>query len=251
MPNDAQPAESPSRKIIYTATIELIVEDFDLARTELLRLVKEQKEAYISHSDITGTSGAPRSGTWTIRVPVVAFNPFLESIASLGKLQRNNVDSKDVTDEYYDLQARVKNSQVEERRLLKHLEESTGKLQEILAVEKELTRVRGEIERMQGRVQYLEKLSALTTVTVIMHERKGYVPPQNPAFATTVGQTFGASLDALLRFGQALVIVVVAVTPWLPVIAFFAVPLWLLMRRHVRPVRPLAPVAVVDPAPPT
>ena len=86
--------------------------------------------------------------------------------------QKNTTDSQDVTEEYYDVEARIKNKRVEEERLLKHLEQSTGKLEDILKVEKEISRVRGEIERQQGRLQYLDKLSALTTVTITLHERK-------------------------------------------------------------------------------
>jgi hypothetical protein len=243
---EAQPAkpEAVSRKIIYTTSIEVVVEDFDAAERELLQLLKAQDGAYIAKSDVRGSPGTPRSGSWTIRVPVSGFEAFKQAVAHLGELQRNQTDSQDVTDEYYDLGARIKNKQVEEERLLKHLEKSTGKLEDILAVEKELTRVRGEIERYQGRRQYLEKLSALTTVTVTIHERKNYGPDktQAPTFGTTVSRTFEGSLDVLASFGKGLVLFVVALLPWLVVLAVLAVPAVLLWRRQRRQIAIIQPV---------
>ena len=90
---------------------------------------------------------------WKIRVPVDQFESFVQKVVALGELERTLRTSQDVTEEYYDIEARIKNKKVEEERLLKHLEKSTGKLEEILAVEREISRVRGEVERLQGRLQ--------------------------------------------------------------------------------------------------
>jgi hypothetical protein len=135
---------------------------------------------------------------------------------------------------YYDLRARINNKRQEEECLLEHLKKSTGSLKDILAVEENLSRVRGEIERMQGHLQRWDKETQLATVTVVLHDRKGYVPPTNPAFGTTVGRTFAASLDALAEFGKMVVLTLVAVTPWAVVLAVPAVPVWLALRRRAR-----------------
>ena len=105
--------------------------------------------------------------------------------------------------EYYDLEARIKNKQQEETRLLKHLADSTGKLEDILAVERELTRVRGEIEQMQGRIRYLGNLSALSTVTLNVTEVRNYTPPVHPTFGNADrARTFNDSLVYSDRFRQ-------------------------------------------------
>jgi tellurite resistance protein len=62
-----------------------------------------------------------------------------------------NSDAQDVTEEFYDVDARLRNKRVEEQRLVEHLKKSTARLQDILAVEREISRVRGEIEQMEGR----------------------------------------------------------------------------------------------------
>jgi Domain of unknown function (DUF4349) len=234
--NDAgQPAPEKAlpRKIIYTATMSVIAEDFSKAEQALLHLVKE-KQGYVIHSEVTGSPGAPRTGSWKIRVPVEQFDAFREAISRLGEVDRNTIDSQDVTDEYYDLEARIKNKKVEEARLLQHLEKSTGKLDEILAVEREVSRVRGEVEQMQGRLQMLAKLTAMTTVTVTLHERRTYIPPEAPAFGTTMGRTFQGSLDMLVQLGKSVVLIAVALAPWLAVLAVVGVPAWLVWRRRRR-----------------
>jgi hypothetical protein len=234
-PADDAPAKTLPRKIIYTAQMELVVEDFASAEQEIGQLIKAQ-DAYIAKSDIRGSPGSPRQGTWTIRVPADRFEALREALLKLGELQRTNIDSQDVSDEYYDLDARIKNKKVEEERLLRHLDKSTGKLEDILAVEREISRVRGEIERQQGRLKYLSQMTALTTVTVTLHERKGYVPPAAPTFATSVGRTFEGSVETLAGFGKGVALVIVALVPWLPVLAVLGLLGWLVVRRRVRAV---------------
>src|SRR5205814_1170549 len=115
-------------------------------------------------------------------------------------------------------------------------------LKDILAVEENLSRVRGEIEQMQGQLQRWDKETELATVTVVLYDRKDYVPPTNPAFGTSISRTFAASLGALAEFGKLVVLAVVAVTPWAPVLTVVAVPLWLALRRRARRLRvPNAP----------
>jgi hypothetical protein len=229
----AAPAEPEPRKIIYTANVDLVVDDFATAEQQLMQLVQEHK-GYVAKSDVSGTAGFRRNGSWTVRVPVDRYEAFRQALTGLGELTRSKLDSQDVTDEYHDLEAGIKNKKEEEERLREHLKKSTGKLEDILAVERELTRVRGEIERQQGRLQYLSRLTALTTVTVTVQERKDYVPPTSPAFGTTVGRTFWGSVEVLEDFGKAIVLVAVALAPWLPIVLVIALVLRFLIRRVAR-----------------
>ena len=235
---DGKSAPLP-RQIIRTADLQLIVNDFDQAEHHLRQLISQCRDCYVAQADISGSKDAPRRGHWKIRVPAAQFDAFIEDVSQLGVPERNNVDSQEVTEEYYDLETRIKNKKIEEARLLKHLEQSTGKLEEILKVEHELTRVRGEIELQEGRLRMLDNLTTLTTVTLTMQENKNYVPPQAPTFLTNVSSTFTNSLGALVTFAQHSALVLVALTPWLPVFAVIGLPLWLLARRRRAHATPL------------
>ncbi len=217
------------RKIIYTADIELIADNFDQVAKEITTLIAKYG-GYLAETDVQGSPGENRTGRWKARVPVEAFDSFVESVVALGELQRRQSNSQDVTEEFYDLEARVKNKKVEEQRLVEHLKESTGKLKDILDVEKEISRVREEIERIEGRLRLLANLTSLTTVTIVVHERRDYVPPQAPAFKTRIAQRFQASLDQLVDFAKELILAAVSVVPWLPVWAVVIAALWLVVR---------------------
>jgi hypothetical protein len=226
-----QAAATTPRKIIYTATVDAVVENLSTAQAELVRLVK-RSSGYIAETNVGGQAGDQRTGTWKVRVPVEQYESFMAGATRLGELRSIDSKSQDVTAEFYDVAARISNKQVEERRLLRHLESSTGKLSEILQVERELSRVRGEIEQLQGRIRVLSNLSSLTTVTLTLREIKNYVPPKPPTFATELSRSFLGSLDALGQALKALLFTIVALLPWLVAGAIVLLPLRAWLRRR-------------------
>lgn len=222
--------EALPRKIIYTADVALSVEDFGKAAEQVARLVA-QYGGYIAESDTQGRPGAGRSGTWKARVPAEKFDGFVEAVVALGELERRRTDSQDVTEEFYDLEARIKNKTVEEQRLIEHLKNTTGELKEILEVEKELSRVREEVERLQGRLRLLANLTSLTTVSISVHERQDYTPARAPTFGERIARRFQGSFDQFVRAGQEFLLVCVSVVPWLPVWLVVFLVAWLVFRR--------------------
>ncbi len=170
------PLRRRSRKIIYDAQVDLIVESVDPIAKKVGSLVHEAR-GYIAEQNVTGSPGSQRSMRWRVRIPVEQFDSFVDSIVSLGELERNNRTSQDVTEQYYDIEARIKNKKVEEQTLNKILQERSGKLEDVLKIEIELSRVRGEIEQLEGKIRVLENLSSLATLTLNIRERDKYAPP--------------------------------------------------------------------------
>ncbi len=230
-PSKATKAATAGRKIVYNAHVDLVTENLASVDTKLARLIEASK-GYVADSDISGVVGSTRHATWKVRVPVDSYDAFIKGVSSLGELVSLKADSQDVSEEFYDLEARQANKRVEETRLLKHLADSTGKLDEILTVEREVSRVRGEIERMQGRLRALANLTSLTTVTISVREIKDYTPPQAPTFWTRVARTFASSLDALRTLGEAVILFVVGIVPWIPVILVVLGLMYLVVRRR-------------------
>lgn len=222
------------RQIIYTADMRLVVEEFSGIPEKVAALVK-QHEGFIANSQLAGRSGSPRNGVWKIRVPVKGYGDFIESARSLGEVLSVSTDSQDVSEEYYDIDARIRNKQKEETRLLKHLEDNTGKLDEILAVEREISRVREELERMEGRLRVLKDLTALTTITLRIDEIKGYVPAQTPTLARRVERAFTISIDAMRDVAEALLVAGAALAPWFVALGIPILVLVWCARRFRRP----------------
>jgi hypothetical protein len=218
------------RKIVYTSDVHITVPHFAKAEEKLLQLV-QANQGIIAKSDLAGSAGSNQSGTWQIRVPVPKFNEFREAVKKLGDLTRYSSDAKDVTEEYYDLEIRVKNKVAELDTLRKLFDKATGKIDEIAAVVRELSRAQEELERMKGRQRVLEKLIEMTTITVRLQERGTYEPSEPASFGSQVDKTFSGSTDVLVGFGKLLALAAVALAPWLPLLALIiGLPLWLFAR---------------------
>lgn len=223
-------AVSVPRKIIYTATVEMTVEDLTSSGKKLLSLVRKHR-GYVSATEVGGDPGAPRRGQWTLRVPVGEFDTFRSDLEALGAVQTNHLDSQDVTEEYYDVAGHIKNKSVEEQRLLDHLRRSTGTLSDILAVERELSRVRGEIEQLQGRLRLLANQTELTTITVTLQEVREFIPAKGTSFLAEANATLQGSLGTMRDLVKGLVLAAIALAPWALVLAAFGAPVFLWWRR--------------------
>jgi Domain of unknown function (DUF4349) len=235
---DASPAKQrpqPSgelsrRKIIYNASLDLLVDNLSETTAKLEKLVHDH-QALLADSEINNTLHAHPSATWRVRVPVDMFADFVKQVAKLGEPLRDRTDSQDITEKYFDYQVRIDNKKVQVDRLQKIIKEQTGKISELLEAERELNRVTTELEQLKGTVKLWDNQVALATVEIVMHERQQYAPPVTASFTSNISHTFYGSLDNLIAFVEGVTLLLVALTPWTPVIALFVAGLWLLVRR--------------------
>ena len=103
-PNLASGEQSTAtaRKVIFTAQVDLLVEDMAQAQQRLNELIASIQQAggYVSHQEVSGTAGSRRHGTWTVRVPQPRFDQVMGDLEQLGELLRSTRDSQDVTEAY-------------------------------------------------------------------------------------------------------------------------------------------------------
>jgi hypothetical protein len=224
-----------SRKIIYDAQVDLLVESVEPVAKKLVSLIQDAR-GYIAEQNITGSPGSLRSIHWKLRIPVEQFDSFVDSVVSLGELERNNRTSNDITEQYYDIEARIKNKKVEEQTLNKILQERSGKLEDVLKIEIELSRVRGEIEQLEGKIRVLENLSSLATLTLNIREREKYTPPAPvvASFGTQISRAWDGSITNLIDLGKAIVLWTVSWAIWLPFLLIGAILAWILGRKLIR-----------------
>ena len=160
-------ASTLQRMVISTAEMNLEVGDVAKAHDDIGRLANAAggfvTESNLSHGDGT------ESGSVTIRVPAKQYQPLLSQIAKLGKVLQKKESGQDVTEEFVDLQSRLRNLNREEQAFLVVMGKA-NKVTDILAVENELSRVRGEIEQATGRMKFLQNQVALATITVQISE---------------------------------------------------------------------------------
>ena len=227
----ADATQSVERKIIYSSDVHLVLkktnfEEFD----KEIRSLLQKHEGYHSLVTFEGNQGYGRSGKWVLRVPVRHYQAFVAAVKDLGVPELVQENSQDVTDEFVDLDARLANQKRLEERILQVLDQVSGKIGEVLEVERELSRVREAIERMEGRMRQLKDRVSMTTVRLFVREDEDYEPPQALSFGEEMGESWSGSIVAMKNFFKELTLFVIALAPWLLILF----GLLLLIRRLFR-----------------
>lgn len=158
-----------SPMIIRTGSASLEVDSLETGLAALRRLAASVG-GYVANASIQGGRDQVRRATLEVKVPSDRFDELTAGLDPIGTLEFANVAAEDVGEEYVDLAARATNARRLEERLLELLGTRTGRLQDVLSVERELARVREEIERIDGRLRYLKARAAMSTLSVTLHE---------------------------------------------------------------------------------
>jgi hypothetical protein len=165
---DSALESAEERMIIRTGNISLIVKDAGES-LEKVEAIAKDLGGYVVSSNSWHQEEQLRARL-TIRVPAGEFDEAMAGLADLAiKVETRNVSTQDVTEEYTDLDARLRNLEATETELLELLtevRERTSKAEDILAVHREITSIRSQIEQLKGRMQYLEKMTAMATINI-------------------------------------------------------------------------------------
>lgn len=219
------------RKIIQSTSIDITVEEVGRNFQEIIRIA-ETAGGFVASSTFSNVDDE-QVADLTIRVPADRYQDVLAQIRGMGEVEREGSDANDVTEEFTDRQARLRTLEATERRYLELLVEADG-INEILLVQDRLDGVRGQIEQVQGRINLLENLTDLATITV--HLRPPAVGAEPAADGNSPLEAAAAawdlSLDTLRGLATGL-LVVAAFSWWLvpPLAAFGIGARWWLRRR--------------------
>ena len=229
-PGAAAPA-ALQRKLVKTVDLELRVRDTE-ATAAALRALAEQQGGYLSAMTASRQNDLVYYSL-TLRVPVER----LEATVATAKegaerVERESIQTEDVTERYVDLEARLRTLRATEdelRQLLAESRERARKVEEIMAVYQQLTEIRSQIEQIQGQMQALGSLAALSTVNVQLVPteaakpivREGWQPGDTARGAT---RTLVSALQGLVNV--AIVLLIVGV----PLLLAIALPVWLVFR---------------------
>jgi hypothetical protein len=167
----AEPAPSAipeERMVVRTGNMQMVVDDISAAMDNITGMATSLG-GYIVNSQ-RWKEGERNIGSISIRVRAENYDKAMSDLRALAKSVTNeSTSSQDVTEEYVDLDSRVKNLQATETQLQKIMESAT-KTEEVLSIQRELTNVRYEIERAKGRMQYLERTTATSLITIRLDE---------------------------------------------------------------------------------
>ncbi len=146
------PTPAPAeRQIIRSGEISLRITSLD-STERAVTTIATANNGYISNSGRERSTGNAMIGTTQLRVPADKFQSVLGAVRKLGEVESERISANDVTEEYVDMNARLKTQQELETRILNLLNERSGKLADIIEIEGKLADVRREIEGIQGRL---------------------------------------------------------------------------------------------------
>lgn len=215
------------RKIVRTAQLSLQVDRFDVTAQRLVQIA-ESAGGFVADSSYAEDDGVPQ-GTFTLRVPAARFGAVMAEVDKLGAVTSRQISGQDVTEEFVDVQARLRNLERHEQRLLSFMDRAT-KVSDLLAIEQELARVRGEIEQLTGRLRFLERSADLASISVMMKQKAKKTSGGVWDFSGTIGRMQAAFLATLRQ--------ILSVIEWLGVTASALAPVlvlgagvWFLIRR--------------------
>ncbi len=225
----AQPAQP--RLIVRNASLSLVVTDVP-AQVEAIAQIAKDYNGFVVSSNST-TFGKDTRANVVLRVDSDKLDMTIGRLRAMAIEVRNlNVTGEDVTAQFVDLDAQLKNLESAEAQLKKILEQ-TEKSEDVLAVFREITTIRGQIDQIKGRMKYLSQSAALATVSVELIPDAAAQPVEAPAWRP--GGTLNNAIEALIRSLQGLVDIAIyfgiAVLPiLLLIIAPFVLLFWLLRR---------------------
>lgn len=208
------------RMVIYNAEMDIRVENFEKARNLLEQKAKAYK-GYIVQSDSNRFDGEQQSGTMTFRIPQEHFNAFLNDAEGLSvQVNHRAVSGQDVTEEYVDLESRLKSKKAVEARLLDFMQQAQ-KTEDLLKISSDLADVQEQIEQIAGRKKFLENQTALSTVTITLQENEVTVPKiENDSLNTwqKIKKQFADNINILLAAGSWIIVFLIGNFPILLIV---------------------------------
>lgn len=149
-------------------------------------------------------------------------------------MKSQQVDGQDVTAEFVDVEAQLKNLKATEAQFLQILSRAQ-KIEDVLAVQRELTNVRSQIESFEGRKKYLSQSAAMSTVTVNLATNPNDLPviEKEPSWKPLA--VFKDAVRSLLELGKGIVNFLIIFVVFIPVWGIIALVIWLLYSKFNKP----------------
>lgn len=227
-------AATTERMVIRTANLDLIVPDTEQAIEQIQDLAEELGGYVVSLNTYQYQEGL--QGSVTLRIPAESFDEALSRLKELATtVRRETVSGQDVTEEYVDLESRLRHLRAKEEQLLEFLDQAED-TEAVLAVYEQLSATQEEIEQVTGRMKFLENQTALATITVDLTPDALAQPLEVGGWNLpgTVRNAVEALLDVLEFTVKAAIYLVIVILPTLLIIAAPIVGLVFLIRWLVR-----------------
>jgi uncharacterized protein DUF4349 len=233
--SEAINAAAADRMIVRTVNLELEEQDTEKSVNDISAIAAQYK-GYVAQTNLSRDAKKRLVGTITLRIPADSLDDAMKAMkaASL-KVLNERSNANDVTDQYTDLGARLKNLQATEdelRKMMDTIREKSNKAEDVLAVYRELTNIRTQIEQIKGQMNLIDRTTSLATITVQLtpHDEVQILDPETWAPNRTAAQALHNLVRALQWLADVAITLVLLILPLLIVLALPFVILVYLVR---------------------
>jgi hypothetical protein len=228
-------SQAIERKIIRNGKLT-IESDSPTGGLSKITSIAESLGGFVITSEFKqGGATASETVTITVRVPATQFNEALEKIRTTGnRIINENVTGQDVTEEFLDLEARIKTKKALEAQFLEIMKRAQ-KVSDALEVQTEIANVRTEIERMEGRKRFLQNQASLSTITITLQTPTPVIlATSTKGFGHSVKQAFAEGIDLAANIILGLIQLIIVL---IPITLFILLPIGLVLRFILRRLR--------------
>ena len=217
------------RKIVKNGTFSFLVKSAEES-ADKIKNIAEGLGGFVSDSRVYEVSSGTKTGTVTIRVPASSFNETVAELKKLAvKVENEHVSTQDITEQFVDLEARLKNLQAEEAQYVQIIKQSYS-VQDTLSVAQRLSDVRGRIESIQGQIQYLARQVDMSSITISLTSEADievFGIRWRPLFV--IKQSFRSMLSGLTGYANTMIAFIFqlpVIILWLATVAILGVVAW-------------------------
>lgn len=222
-----------NKKLIYRANVVMEVKDYAKAQSEIRNQVMLAGGYIVEFSE--NQSQHEQGGSFVLKVPAAGFSSFLDRLEGLKPVSmQRSIQGQDVSEEYVDLESRLKVKQAMEARYLKFVEEAT-QTKQLVEFVNELERIQTEIEQIKGRMRYIDSNVSFSTIEIRVYQpdaSKLTVSSGDTPLLERMKNALTGSIDVLSLFFQWLVVFAAGALPLLVIAALVVIPVWIARRKN-------------------
>lgn len=195
--SEAAGTVATDRKIIKDGDVTLETLKFEDSLEALNQLI-EKVGGFSETRTIQGRSNSyqgSRSAYYVIRVPAQRFEEVLNSMVTIGTVLEVSDKGTDITEQYMDLETRVKNLRVQEETLLELMAKAT-KLEDVITLESRISEVRYEIESIENSLRNYDSLVSYSRISINLYEvtERNETMPVPKTLGARISSSFNQSL---------------------------------------------------------
>lgn len=226
-PTAGQTAAEVDQKIIKNGYLDLTVDKVSDA-ADRITAIATARGGFVQSSSVSERGDGTYSGNVEVRVPSEKYEDAMSEIKKLATLVKSETSTgQDVTEQYTDLQAQLRNAQAQEQTYLEILKQAKT-VSDTLQVQAQLGSIRGQIESLQGRIQYLTNQTSYSTISVTLEEEPAVrAPTKGFRPLSTIKEATQALIDAFQNILSGLIWIVIV---WGGILLPVALLIWIVVK---------------------